>query len=744
MRGDDEMGSMDNNKSYWLVAGCASGLESLVQEEVELFGGQDIVAGVGIVRWYGTLESAYRCCLWSRFASRVFLELWQFPITDEDSLYNVSLSAHWSEHLTEETTFAVSCTLSGESRITHSRFAALRLKDGLVDYFRARTGTRPSVKTDRPEVQVHLHIENNVATISLDLSGESLHRRGYRDASGKAPLKETLGAAIVALGNWLSDPQTLIDPMCGTGTLLIEAALMFGDIAPGLSRRYYAFAGWLGHDDQLWRGLVDEASVREELGENKKWPLIIGYDCDPTVVRAARKNVQLAGLDQYITIKQGEVASLQAPGNNGMLLSNLPFGERLSETELVAQLYRGYGRILRQRFPGWTVGVFIANPELTDSFGLSWTQKHRLFNGSIPCRLLIGQVGGGDQVFRWQPQAHIKGESENEFENEFANRFRKNLKHMLKWSEVEGVSCFRVYDRDLPEYNFSIDLYGKWVHIQEWAPPKTIDPQIATARLGSAVIAVKEILGTRSDRVFLKTRERQKGRKQYEKKGNNRKMYEIKEGSCSFLVNFTDYLDTGLFLDHRPIRQRIFGLAKGKRFLNLYGYTGTATVHAAMGGAQSTTTVDLSATYQHWTRMNLALNGLGEVTNRVEKADCLEWLAACHTTYDLIFIDPPTFSNTKKEMRVFDIQEDHEHLLQLAMSCLDINGLLIFSTNFRRFSLAENLFEKYSVTDISRQSLPLDFSRDKKIHKCWELRYKNKTTGLAVDEKPDNIWGKRS
>lgn len=740
MSGGNEKVFRDNNKSYLIVAGCAAGLENLVLEEVGLFGGKDVVAGIGVVRWSGTLESAYRCCLWSRFASRIFLELWQFPVTDEDSLYNAACSAGWNEHLTEETTFAVSCTLSGESHITHSRFAALRLKDGLVDYFRARTGKRPSVKTDRPEIQVHLHIENNIATISLDLSGESLHRRGYRDASGKAPLKETLGAAIVALSNWLQDSQTLVDPMCGTGTLLIEAALMFGDIAPGLSRRYYAFMGWLGHDAELWSRLVDEASVREELGENKNWPLIVGYDCDPLVVRAARKNVQLAGLDQYITIKQGDVANLEAPGKNGMLLSNLPFGERLSETELVAQLYRGYGRILRQRFPDWKVGVFIANPELTDSFGLPWDQKHRLFNGSIACRLLIGQVVGGEQNFRWQPQAPTKGE----LENEFANRLFKNLKHMLRWAEVEGISCFRVYDRDLPEYNFSIDIYGKWIHIQEWAPPKTIDPQIATARLGSAVIAVKEILGARSDRVFLKTRERQKGRKQYEKKGNNRKMYEVKEGNCSFLVNFTDYLDTGLFLDHRPIRQRIFALAGGKRFLNLYGYTGTATVHAAMGGALSTTTVDLSANYLQWTRMNLALNGLGEVTNKVEKADCIEWLGACRTTFDLIFIDPPTFSNTKKEMRVFDIQEDHERLINLAMSCLDINGLLIFSTNFRRFSLAKVLCEKYTVTDISKQSLPLDFSRDKKIHQCWEFRHQTRLPKPVVVEKHDNIWGTRS
>jgi 23S rRNA (guanine2445-N2)-methyltransferase / 23S rRNA (guanine2069-N7)-methyltransferase len=714
-------GEFEGNNSYTIVVGCAAGLESLVVKEVEVFGGQEIVAGVGVVQWFGTLESAYRCCLWSRFASRVFLELWRFNITDEESLYHASLTAEWTAHLSEDTTFAVSCTLSGQSIITHSRFASLRLKDGLVDQFRSQTGKRPSVKTVRPEVQFHLHIEDNLATISVDLSGESLHRRGYRDATGKAPLKETLGAAIVALCGWMNEPKTLIDPMCGTGTILIEAAMMFGDSAPGLFRKYYGFMGWLGHNDELWSGLVADAQLRHEAAGDKQWPPILGYDCDPSVVRAAQKNVRIAGLERYITITQGEIANLKPPAKQGLVLSNLPYGERLSEKESVRQLYRGYGRILRQHFSGWNVGVFIADPELTDSFAISWKQKHRLFNGSIPCRLLVGCCDAlREQEFRWRPEVQAPDASVNEF----ANRLCKNLKHILKWAEKETVSCFRVYDRDLPDYNVSIDLYGKWVHIQEWAAPKSIDPTIAAERFSCVVAVVKEVLGVRSDRVFIKTRERQKGRSQYEKKGDTKKMYEVKEGEGYYLVNFTDYLDTGLFLDHRPVRERIFTEAAGKRFLNLYGYTGTATVQAALGGAVGTTTVDLSATYLQWARMNLALNGLCEVRNQIEKADCLEWLRSCKVMYDLIFIDPPTFSNTKKEMRVFDVQADHEQLIRLAMSCLDERGLLIFSTNFRRFLMAESLGKQYELVDISRQSLPYDFSRDPKIHKCWEIRHR--------------------
>lgn len=722
-------------KEYELVASCASGLEKLVEEEVILFGGRDISTANGVARWKGSLETAYRCCLWSRFSSRVFLQLAEFAVVDEESLYTASLGINWQDHLTEESSFAVNCTISGDSPIRHSRYASLKVKDGLVDNLREKTGNRPSVQTRHPSVQVHLHIDGGMAYLSLDLSGESLHKRGYRGGAVKAPLKETLGAAIVALSGWKEDYGSLIDPMCGTGTLLIEAALMFGDSAPGLSRNYFGFLGWLGHEASLWDSLVSEALEREERGLSKKWPIIQGYDADPVAVSAARHNVELAGLSDQIQVKQAELATLYSPDKQGMVLSNLPYGERLSEAEQVSRLYRCLGRILKQRFSGWKVGVFISNANLTDSFTLNWQSRHKLYNGSIPCRLLTGPVTGEETAFIWQPQERTKEEEGSEF----ANRLRKNLKKYLKWAGKQQISCFRIYDRDLPDYNISIDLYSKWVLVHEYTPPKSIDPQLASERLASAVKCIRDILGVRSNRLFLKTRERQKGRKQYEKKGSTGKMFEVREGECSFLVNFTDYLDTGLFLDHRPVREKIFREARGKRFLNLYGYTGSATVHAAMGGAASTTTVDLSTTYLQWVQMNLALNGFTEQRNRVEKSDCLLWLEESKAKFDLIFIDPPTFSNTKKDKRVFDVQKDHGRLVDLAMERLEEDGLLIFSTNFRRFILEERLVSLYDIKDISQQSVPFDFSRNKKIHKCWEIR-KALKAGQVGEQPEKNPW----
>ncbi len=707
-------------RQYRLVASCAAGLEDLVVGEVESFAGSEVTTSKGVVSWLGTLESGYRSCLWSRFASRIFLQLGHFQISNEEMLYSGCRLLAWEQHMELDTSFAVDCTLSGDTPLGHSRFAALRLKDGLVDSFRERVGERPSVDTDHPDIRFHLHIEANLATVSLDLSGESLHRRGYRVTGCLAPLKETLAAALVARSGWLeSDPATtLLDPFCGTGTLLIEAALMFGDSAPGLSRSSFGFMGWSQHDARLWKNLVEEAVLREEAGFSRKWPLFLGYDADPKVVAAARKNIEKAGLEDFIRVKQAELARLQPPSHTGLLLSNLPYGERLSETEEVGYLYRAYGRIVRERFGDWKVGVFIANSDLIDSFSLSWAKKFRLYNGSLPCRLLIGSAPDTpENPFTWRLTG-VQGESE------FANRLGKNMKKLLKWSEKEGITCFRIYDRDLPDYNISIDLYGKWIHVQEYAPPKSIDSELASARFAHALQCIREVLGARRERIFIKTRRRQKGSEQYQQKDNRKKMYEVRERDCYFLVNFTDYLDTGLFLDHRPLRQRIASEASGKKFLNLFGYSGTASVHAAMGGAQTTTTVDLSANYLHWTRMNLSLNGFAEYFHTTIKADCLQWLEENQAQYDLIYVDPPTFSNTKKENRIFDIQRDHLRLLKLAMEHLEPEGMLIFSTNFRKFSLNEEIADLFTVKEITKETLPFDYSRNPGIHQCWELRKK--------------------
>ncbi len=719
------------------TATCGAGLESLLEKEIQEFGGQDITTMPGAVSWQGTLETGYRACLWSRFGSRILLELARFPAPDPDTLYNEAGKIDWDAHFSPDTSFAVYCTLT-DAELSHSKYAALRVKDAIVDQFRTRAGRRPDVDVSAPAIRFNLHVRGKEATLSFDLSGDSLHRRGYRQAAGEAPLKETLAAAIVHLAGWRRDtpPDTvLLDPMCGSGTLLIEAALIYGDSAPGLMRHQFGFMAWSGHRPKLWQRLVDEALEREARGMEKKWPEMIGYDADPAVVSAARQNIVMAGLEDRVQVSQRQLAHLESPASRGLMVTNPPYGERLSQKEAVKYLYRCLGRIFRARFPDWQLGFFTSNPELADMTRLSWQKRFRLYNGPIKCRLLVGGTKTKEPWREEETTWTLHEVDDPGPARDFANRLRKNCRELFPWASRESITCLRIYDGDMPEYNLAVDLYEQWVHVQEYAPPKTIDPKKARTRLNQALQVIRDMLQVPHSRIFIKTRQRQKGRAQYQKKQGPGKLYEVREGSCRFLVNFTDYLDTGLFLDHRTTRRMLGELARGKRFLNLYGYTGSATVHAAMGGALATTTVDISSTYLGRARANMSLNGFGGPQHLFIQSDCLQYLRETRERFGLIFVDPPTFSNSRHRKETFDVQRDHEQLLRLAMRRLSKNGLLVFSTNFRKFQLAQALEDDFRVEEITGETIPRDFQRHKGglIHRCWQLRHRD------ADQEKDRI-----
>ncbi|WP_051309262.1 bifunctional 23S rRNA (guanine(2069)-N(7))-methyltransferase RlmK/23S rRNA (guanine(2445)-N(2))-methyltransferase RlmL [Desulfogranum japonicum] len=711
------------------VATCGAGLESLVCDEISSYGGENVKSTPGAVSWSGTLESGYRACLWSRFASRILYELCRFEVADTDTLYKHAGTVDWNEHFGPNATFAIYTTLV-DAELTHSQFASLRVKDAIVDQFRKRFGKRPNVDVEKPGIRINLHVQGTQATLALDISGDSLHRRGYRLSAGEAPLKETLAAGIVQLSGCLPHLQnnsTLLDPMCGSGTLLIEAALMLGKTAPGLARKTFGFMFWNKHDKGLWNRLSQEALNIEEDALPEEWPQIIGYDTDPKMVEIARKNVIAAGLRDVITIEQQPLAQLTPPSDKGFLLTNPPYGERLSDKMAIRYLYRFLGRRFREQFPGWHIGVFTAHPDIAESTNLNWQERTRLFNGPIKCQLLTGVQEPFPPLkpFSWQPAA-VEADCPAP---DFANRLLKNCTSLLPWAEKENIQCFRIYDRDIPEYNLAVDLYEEWIHVQEFAAPETVDESKAAERFSHALEALRQVMQTPHSKIFIKTRKQQKGKEQYQKKDGSQKapkekLQEVHEGGLSFLVNFTDFLDTGLFLDHRITRAKIASLARGKSFLNLFAYTGTASVYAASGGARETTTVDISARYLSRARANMALNGYGGPRHRTEEADCMQWLRKDKNRYDLIFVDPPTFSNSRHTGLQFSVQQDHETLLHLAMKRLTREGILIFSNNFRKFKLAESITEQYQVEDISSQTLPHDFSRNPRIHSCWQLSHR--------------------
>ena len=717
--------------SISLFASCPKGLESLLAVELTALQAVSVKETVAGVSFSGDMALAYRTCLWSRLASRILLRLCEVEASQRENLYKGVQKVDWSEHLDESTTFRVDFSGSTQD-IQHTRYGAQLVKDAIVDQLQDTFGWRPSVNASKPDVRINVHAKKDKAFISIDLSGQSLHQRGYRIEAGEAPLKENLAAAILLRSGWPEVAKrggTLLDPLCGSGTLLIEGAMMAADIAPGLLRARFGFDKWLGHIPKIWLDTLKEAQERRRMGLERALPVIVGYEGQAGVVRRAKANLERAGVKRLVSINRQELGHL-AIGDvkPGLVVVNPPYGERMGDEPSLVYFYRHLGYQLKSQCPGWQAGVFSASPELCRSLAMGPKKQYALFNGALPCKLFLYDIREEqpDQSVNTASQAPQKVTASSVGGTMFANRLAKNQRLMSKWARKQRIECYRVYDADMPEYAVAVDLYRNWVHVQEYSAPASVNAEKARQRLFEALEVMPSVLGVSEHRIVLKRRERQSGVKQYNRQAETGDMLEVSEGPCRFLVNLKDYLDTGLFLDHRLLRQRIGQEAKGKDFLNLFCYTATASVHAGLGGAASTTSVDLSNNYLAWGRKNFSLNGLSEQKHRLERADCLEWLKAETRQYDMIFVDPPTFSNSKRMHGVFDVQRDHVQLIKLAMKCLRPKGVLYFSNNYKGFKLAPELEVYFSVKDISAATIDKDFQRRQRIHSAWQIGYKTK------------------
>jgi len=720
----------DATRPYF--ATCAKGLEYLLRDELRAIGAADVHERLAGVHFSGDLRIGYRACLESRLTSRILMPLAEFDAEDSDALYAGVQGIDWSQHLAADGTLGVDA-VSGASTLQHTQFISQRVKDAVVDQFRDRTGGRPGVDLEQPHVRINLRLYRNRATLSIDLSGTPLHRRGWRRGQGDAPLKENLAAAMLLRGGWpevFAAGGALVDPMCGSGTLLMEGALMAANVAPGLLREYFGFLGWRGHDAELWAALLGEARERADAGLRTLPAVFFGYDNDPRVLTEAKRNAQAAGVAGFVQLARQDIEHLQRPGEStapGLVICNPPYGERIGERAALPRLYRQLGDCLRTQFSGWSAAVITSDDELGHALGLRAKKRYVLFNGALECRLLLFDLGP-DERSAERAQRPLSAGAEA-----VSNRITKNARHLRKRLQKEAIGCYRIYDADLPEYAAAIDVYTAvdaddgagsfpqtWLHVQEYAPPRDIPEPTARDRLRDLVRASIAALDIPRERIALKTRYRAKGGSKYGRLDERREFLHVEEGGLRFRVNLFDYLDTGLFLDHRPVRARIRDSARGKRFLNLFCYTASASVHAAAGGARTTTSVDLSATYLEWASRNFTLNGFAGATHELVQADVLQWLAHDHGAYDLIFVDPPTFSNSKRTDD-FDVQRDHVRLLTLAAARLAPGGMILFSNNARRFKLDRDALGEFAIRDITPETIPFDFARDARIHSCYEL-----------------------
>lgn len=750
--------------THQFFAACPKGLEGLLHQELHELGATETRETVAGVYFTGDLSLAYRACLWSRLANKILLPLVSFDVDSQEELYDRAREIPWQEHLSPSGSLLVDFIGTNDA-IRNTQFGAVRVKDAIVDCLRDFSGARPSVAKRDPDLLVNARLSKNKLVLSIDLSGESLHRRGYRIKQGSAPMKENLAAGILLRAGWpeiAAQGGALIDPMCGSGTLLIEAALIAADIAPGLGRASFGFERWLNHRNDLWLDMREEAFQRKKVGLSKvNLPEIRGYDADVRVIRAAEENIVSAELDQWLRVSRKELAEFKKPTHRtmeyGLVISNPPYGERLGEIESLKLLYAHLGERLRNEFQGWRAGVFTGNPELGKQMGLRADKKYKFFNGTIPSELLMftinsetfvqsrveqdGRFSQDDeerQVAEQKVKAAAKEEQAAALTSGaqmLVNRLQKNLKQLAKWANKNQVSCYRLYDADMPEYSAAIDIYrgqsqsGRaeqlYAHVQEYAAPKSVDEDRAAQRFAEIELAVPFALDIPAANISYKQRRRNKGTSQYEKMNEQPTgaLFSVVEGQAKLHINLWQYLDTGLFLDHRPVRLMIANMAKDKRFLNLFCYTATASVHAALGGARYTVSVDMSNTYLNWARKNFALNGLSEARNRLEQADCLKWLENNDQQFDLILLDPPSFSNSKRMEDVLDVQRDHVGMIHNAMRALAEGGALIFSNNLRSFKLDTEALTAYTLKDISAETIDEDFKRDAKIHQCWLITH---------------------
>ena len=773
-------------------ASCLVGVEQALAAELKRLRVRHVRPLHGGVAFFGCPIDAERVCLWSRVASRVTAVVGRVNAGDADLMYAGAYDLPWEEVVAPGAKLAVRAHgINPELRNT--QFTALKVKDAICDALRSRTGARPDIDADNPDALIEVRVRENRATITFDVSGESLHRRSYFDAKDEgdavlscahaAALLETVGAPEKLRAGWC-----LVDPACLVDFTLCEAAGIAADQAPGLLRERWGFNGWAMHDEKAWEDALADADERFEAGlsqlmreckvsdsaslPNPDRVRIAGLAPSRGSVARARRHLRNARLSAFVRIECstdqdfGEdlaIVARTAKRRHGaaVLVCHVSAADS-SEDEAYAMFRASrFMSAVRHALPGSVFGL-VDDRGVSSRFNDKPSFDERVGSGRIETRMQVFQEASSCQVELRLPNPEggpdIPVEVNEAKSEQFAARLRKVARERRKWAQAEGVSCYRVYDADLPEYNAAIDVYegagvdegATFVHIAEYQAPSSVDTLTARRRFEDLLVLTPAVLGVRPGFVYSKVRSRSRGGSQYRDAGKRSFVTHTTEAGLLFEIDLAGYLDTGLFLDHRITRRIVGEMARGKRFLNLFAYTGAATVHAAAGGAESTTTVDLSQTYLDWAQRNMRLNGFrcegapvdgrrgsrdGRTSGRERRAehefvraDVMPWIVDARRQgrqFDLIFVDPPTFSNSKAMgRRTWDVQRDHVELLVGVSRLLARGGEAVFSCNLRSFKPDYDELTRLGVelTEITQDTIPHDFERKARIHRCYLLR----------------------
>lgn len=794
-----------------LIAACAFGLEAIVKRELIALGYEARVLTPGRIGFEGDWTAVCEANIWLRTADRVLVEVQRFDAPDFDALFETVKAFDWSQYIPLDGQFPV-IGRSRLSQLTSVPAVQRTVKKALVESLRAFHKTETLDETGAI-YKVEVALLKDEAVLTLDTTGPSLHKRGYRKLTAPAPLKETLAAALVNLSVWNAS-RTLADPFCGSGTIAIEAALQARNIAPGL-KRAFASTDWPVIHQRTWEDARKQAKAKRKLD----LPLnIVASDRDPDVLSLAHYHARQAGVSDAIRFTEGPFDQFASDEEYGCIVTNPPYGERLEEQDRLIGLYESIPEVM-QRLPTWSLFLITNMPRFERIVQKQATRRRKLFNGRIECcyyqflgpkppsmirqraaeaivqssesetiepmptedqpaalsspsaetpaqqetrptRIPMEVIPASEPIVSVAPTVDLVSDdsqesnvaasetetarkpavaskpeiqpvfgSINDKDREqaglFKNRLVKRARHLRRWPTKRGITCFRLYERDIPEIPLVVDRYENYLHITEYERPHDRDLARHRAWLDLMRETAAESLDVPLKNTFLKQRRKGDTTGQYHKLDDAGRKIVVHEGGLKFLVNFSDYVDTGLFLDHRVARKMVMDEAAGKRMLNLFAYTGAFSVYAAAGGAKSTTTVDLSRTYLDWAGENFQINNLGAQQHQFIASDTIEFLktaAGQRKQYDLVVCDPPTYSNSKRTDSDWDVQTGYVSIFEHLKKIVAPQGVVYFSTNFRRFKFDEDFIKSlgFKFREISKTTVPEDF-RNRRIHRCWRL-----------------------
>ena len=710
--------NIDTTDDLELFARCAAGFEGVLADELRGLGLRRVRPLKGGVAFFGPLEHAYRACLWSRVATRIQLVLARLDARNADALYAGAARLPWERTVRPKATIAVQAHGENPS-LRNTQFTALKVKDAICDCLRERRGERPDVDAHDPDLAIDVSVHASHATLFLNLSGPSLHRRGYREqgVQTEAPLKETLTAGMLLAAGWdrlARNGAAFADPMCGSGTLAIEAALVAADVAPGLLRTRWGFEGWLGHEEDVWSDLTDDAHRRAEAGIATCTCAIVGGDLDSRSIEIARENARRAGVSEIVRLDVANASTLASRigttldtvPDQGLVAVNPPYGRRIGETSDLPEVYSALTRGIEGLPQGWRMVAITPDTGLDTALGMAAEQVIPCYNGPIASFVrAYGSVAANKEqvnVISLAGMQHSVRVAEKNSE-QFAARLRKVAKERAKWARRAGVTCYRVYDADLPDYALSVDVFEStdgplFARLEEHPAPASIDENRADRRFADAVAIVPAVLDVDRANVVAKSRNADAV------SPNDRFVIRVIEDNLAFEVNAGARQDTGLALDLRPIRAMIREMAAGRRFLSIGSYAGAPSAFAAAGGAASTTTVDPSSSYLDWARRNLDANGFSGKRHRTQRA------LDARATFDLVYAD----SSALGQRTLADIAE-----------LLAPDGTVVLTSSRRDFRIddAELAAADLTLEDVTAKTIPHDFSRTPKVHRCLLLRH---------------------